>query len=75
MVGNDDGDRFPVTGTGRAIALLGVETATLASRLIERVSAENEVEQSATRAQVQLLRDEVRELREALRAGESAGNT
>jgi voltage-gated potassium channel len=50
------------------IALLGVVTATLASWLVERVGEATEVEQAATRAQVDDLAAEVRALREALSA-------
>jgi voltage-gated potassium channel len=67
------GDRYPTTTTGRAIAvglmiagiaLLGVVTATLASWLVERVSAENAAERTATAGQVDALMAEVRALRE-----------
>lgn len=70
------GDEFPVTPTGRAvagglmlagIALLGTVTATLASWLVERVSEQVEVEQAATRRDVEALTVEVRALREELR--------
>jgi voltage-gated potassium channel len=70
------GDRFPVTGTGRAIAfglmlagiaLLGVVTASLASWLIEKVQQVEEEAQTATRRDVAALAAEVSELREALR--------
>jgi voltage-gated potassium channel len=69
------GDRVPVTPTGRAIAvglmlggvaLLGAVTATLASWLVERVGAGAEVEEAATRVQVEALVDEVRALRAQL---------
>jgi voltage-gated potassium channel len=72
------GDRYPTTPTGRAvaatlmlggIALLGVVTATLASWLVERVAEAEEAEASdeaATRAQVDALAREIRELRETL---------
>lgn len=71
------GDRFPVTTTGRfvavalmvgGIALLGVVTATLASWLVERVAAETEAEQVATRAQVDALTVQVQELRATIAA-------
>jgi voltage-gated potassium channel len=45
------------------IALLGVVTATLASWLIERVSAENATNRAATAAQVDPLMSEIRALR------------
>ncbi|MFC8190121.1 potassium channel family protein [Cellulomonas sp. NPDC057328] len=69
------GDRYPVTTTGRfvavalmigGVALVGVVTATIASWLVERVAADNEQEQTATRAQVAELADEVRALRALL---------
>lgn len=69
------GDLYPVTTTGRAVAvalmlggvaLLGTVTATLASWLIERVAAQTETEEAATRAQVEALSDEVRALRVAM---------
>ena len=65
------GDIYPVTMTGRfvavalmvgGIALLGVVTATLASWLVDRVAAESQVEQAATRAQVESLARRVDEL-------------
>ncbi len=71
------GDRYPVTGTGRlvavglmlaGIALLGVVTASLASWLIERVSEEQEQSTAATRADVNALTLEVRQLRAELQA-------
>lgn len=46
------------------IALLGVVTATRASWLVERVSAENASERAATAAQVDALLAEVRALRQ-----------
>lgn len=70
------GDRYPVTTTGRVIAvalmvggiaLVGVVTATIASWLVERVSQDNEQEEAATRAQVRELADEVAALRAELR--------
>jgi voltage-gated potassium channel len=69
------GDQFPVTPAGRAvacglmlagIALLGTVTATLASWLVERVTEQAEVEQAATRRDVEALTNEVRALREEL---------
>jgi voltage-gated potassium channel len=74
------GDRYPTTTTGRfialglmlaGIALLGVVTATLASWLVERVSAENTANRAATVTHVEQLLAEVQALREQLRdAGE-----
>lgn len=64
------GDRYPVTGAGRlvaallmlgGVALLGVVTATLASFLVERVSAENADERDDLRAEVALLRQQLAE--------------
>ena len=70
------GDRFPVTGTGRliavalmlaGIALLGVVTAAFASWLIDRVSEVEEASQAATRHDLQALTAEVAALRAELR--------
>lgn len=67
------GDRYPTTGQGRAIALglmlagialLGLVTATLASWVIEQVSAESSTDRAATAAQVEALMAEIRHLRE-----------
>jgi len=69
------GDLYPVTETGRliatavmlgGIALIGVVTATLASWIVERVSASEGLEQAATRRQVTELTEEVRALRELI---------
>jgi voltage-gated potassium channel len=71
------GDRVPVTTSGRTIAvglmlggvaLLGAVTATLASWLVERVGNQAEVEEAATRMQVEALADEIRALRAQLAA-------
>lgn len=71
------GDRFPVTGTGRAIAaglmlsgiaLIGVVTATFASWPIERVQAVEDAAQTATRRDIEALAQEVAQLRHALHA-------
>lgn len=73
------GDRYPVTGSGRAvatalmvsgIALLGAVTATFASWLIERVRGV-EAAESATHARIAELTAEVRALRAALPVRES----
>ncbi|GAA1963282.1 potassium channel family protein [Microbacterium deminutum] len=65
------GDFYPVTPTGRAVAiglmiggitLIGVITATLASWIVERVSDETS-KSAATEDQVERLRDEVAELK------------
>ncbi|GAA2027652.1 potassium channel family protein [Agromyces tropicus] len=70
------GDFFPVTPTGQlvavgvmvgGIALIGVVTGTLASWIVERVSVNNEAEQVATKAHIDQLTAELRELREELR--------
>lgn len=69
------GDRYPVSVTGRfvavalmlaGIAVLGVVTATIASWLVQRVAEVAESEESATRAQVDELVREVAALRLAL---------
>ncbi|MCC4249801.1 MULTISPECIES: potassium channel family protein [Microbacterium] len=81
------GDYFPVTVTGRivavglmigGIALIGVVTATLASWIVERVSVEAEqvsveAEQAsvATETQVEAMRAEIAELKELLRGTRS----
>jgi voltage-gated potassium channel len=71
------GDYFPVTLTGRlvavgvmvgGIALLGVVTATLASWIVERVSAAEQLEDSSRRSEMAELIDEVRSLRAAVEA-------
>ncbi|GAA1970503.1 potassium channel family protein [Microbacterium deminutum] len=70
------GDYFPVTITGRivavalmigGIALIGVVTATLASWIIEKVSLEVKVS-TATEEQVEQLRAEIAEMKAMLRA-------
>jgi len=75
------GDRYPTTTTGRliafglmiaGIALLGVVTVTLASWIVERVSAENAAEGAATAAQIDALMAEVRSLRHQQEAGRPA---
>ena len=48
------------------IALLGVVTATIASWIVERVSAENAVDRAATAAQVDALMAEIRQVRDEL---------
>ena len=77
------GDRVPVTTTGRTIAvglmlggiaLLGAVTATLASWLVERVGNQAEIEEAATRAQVEALADEIRALRSELATVRRPGN-
>lgn len=75
------GDRYPVTTTGRfvavalmisGIAVLGIVTATIASWLVQRVAEVTETEEAATRAQVQQLSEEVTALRIALERMERA---
>jgi voltage-gated potassium channel len=70
------GDFFPVTFTGRivavglmigGIALIGVVTATLASWIVERVADETTNAAAATKYQVEDLRREVIELKEMIR--------
>jgi voltage-gated potassium channel len=71
------GDFFPVTVTGRIIAvglmiggitLIGVVTATLASWIVERVSDAARPAASATERQLDALRSEVAELKEMIAA-------
>ena len=66
------GDLSPVTATGRliavglmigGIALLGIVTATLASWLVDKVSAEDTKTQTLTAEHIELLRDEIKALR------------
>ena len=70
------GDVYPVTNTGRVIAVLlmiggislvGVVTAALASWIIQRVAEEETVSQAATVAHVEELRNEIRALKQQLR--------
>jgi voltage-gated potassium channel len=74
------GDVYPVTNTGRVIAVLlmiggislvGVVTAALASWIIERVTEEEALMQTATVAHVEELRNEIRALGEELQAREN----
>lgn len=69
------GDTVPETVRGRFVAvalmvagvsLLGVVTATLASWIVERVAEEDTAQQAATGAQLEELREEIRELTESL---------
>lgn len=75
------GDLTPTTFLGRSIAvglmiggiaLLGVVTATLASWLVEKVSAEEAKTQEITSEEFQSLRDEIRMLRDDLALGRDA---
>lgn len=67
------GDYFPVTPTGQLVAvgvmiggitLIGVVTATLASWIVEKVARASEAEQAATKAHIDELLAEIRELRQ-----------
>lgn len=67
------GDVYPVTNTGRVIAVLlmiggislvGVVTASFATCIIQRVSETETANQPATAAHIDELRDEIRELKE-----------
>ena len=69
------GDRFPVSFTGRCIAvalmlggiaLLGTITATIASWLVERIADQQEESQAATRKQVAELSRQVHQLHQLL---------
>jgi voltage-gated potassium channel len=71
------GDRFPVTGQGRlvavglmlgGIALLGTVTASIASWLIDRVKQTEDATQALTRDDLHTLQTEVRELRQLVEA-------
>jgi voltage-gated potassium channel len=71
------GDVYPVTNTGRVIAVLlmiggislvGVVTAALASWIIQSVAVEETANQAATAAHINELRSEIGELRQELRA-------
>lgn len=72
------GDRYPVSGTGRfiavglmiaGVALLGVVTAEFASWLVRRVEQVEETAQTATRQQISELTNEIAELRALIAAG------
>ncbi|CAN5160984.1 potassium channel family protein [soil metagenome] len=69
------GDLYPVTTTGRVIAallmiggisLLGTITATIASWIVQRVAEDETEAHAVTAEQTELLRAEIRELRDAL---------
>jgi voltage-gated potassium channel len=75
------GDLYPVTDTGRliavavmlgGIALIGVVTATLASWIVERVARKDEEEQAATRRQVAQLSKQIEALQEMLERDRTA---
>jgi voltage-gated potassium channel len=70
------GDRYPITVTGRVIAvllmiggisLIGVVTASLASWIVQRVAETDTAIQAATAAHIDELRNEIRMLAEELR--------
>lgn len=70
------GDLYPVTVTGRVIAvalmiagisLVGVVTASIASWIVQRVSETETANQAAAAAQIEELRDEIRALAQQLR--------
>ena len=71
------GDRYPVSVTGRfiavalmlgGIALLGTITATIASWLVQRVTEQDQASQAATRQQVDKLSRQVQVLQDLLLA-------
>lgn len=71
------GDYFPVTGTGRVIAvglmvggvvLVGVIVGTLSSWIVEKVSSDIEEIQDEQQRELQLLREEIHQLRESVEA-------
>jgi voltage-gated potassium channel len=75
------GDVYPVTNTGRVIAVLlmiggislvGVVTAALASWIIERVTEQGSLMQAATVAHIEELRNEIRALGKELQARENS---
>lgn len=72
------GDLYPVTTTGRliavglmigGIALLGIVTATLASWLVDKVSAEDAKTQTLTAEHIELLHQEIKALRLEMTGG------
>jgi voltage-gated potassium channel len=76
------GDLYPVTVTGRVIAVLlmlggislvGVLTASLASWIVQRVAETETMSQAATAAQIDELRNEIRSLTEQLTGNGEAG--
>ena len=69
------GDLHPSTAMGRVVAaalmiggitLVGSVTATLASWIVQRVAEEDTAHQAATTAQINELREEIRQLTEAV---------
>jgi voltage-gated potassium channel len=78
------GDRIPVTVTGRfvatglmvgGIALLSVVTASIASWLLDRVREVEESAQAVTRADIEALTTELRELKTMLAASPQGGQS
>jgi voltage-gated potassium channel len=76
------GDSYPITVTGRVIAvllmiggisLIGVVTASLASWIVQRVAEADTDNQAATAAHIDELRSEIRTLAEELRNARSTG--
>jgi voltage-gated potassium channel len=76
------GDQYPITFTGRVIAvllmiggitLIGVVTASLASWIVQRVADTDTAAQAVTAAHIEELRHEIRTLAEELRSAGSAG--
>ncbi|OSC41888.1 potassium channel family protein [Mycobacterium decipiens] len=76
------GDLYPITFTGRVIAvllmiggisLIGVVTASLASWIVQRVAETDSANRAATAAQIDELRTEVRTLAEQLQDDDSNG--
>ena len=76
------GDLYPVTITGRVIAVLlmlggislvGVVTASLASWIVQRVSETESAGQAITVAHIEQLRSEIRSLAEELRRSGERG--
>ncbi|MDH6245187.1 ion channel [Mycobacterium sp. OTB74] len=72
------GDTYPVTSTGRLIAimmmiggisLVGSITATIASWIVQAVAIEDQANATATAAQIEELRGEITQLRELLQRG------
>jgi voltage-gated potassium channel len=72
------GDTYPVTSTGRFIAimmmiggisLVGSITATIASWIVQAVAIEDQANATATAAQIEELRGEITQLRELLQRG------
>ncbi len=76
------GDQYPITFTGRVIAvllmiggitLIGVVTASLASWIVQRVADTDTAAQAVTAAHIEELRHEIRTLAEELRSAGPAG--